>query len=236
MNRRLVLVLAIIAILFGCTNSTDNIEVKENSDMPLTKQYLLDHSTLTEEDFNGIDFDAFVKEYELTIVSLEKYDITALLRMYKIEAGGTQSYDYTDIFDKADGRLTDKDLIDIDVIIWEYHDGNFNSCMVIDREKREIYYSTTSSLNEIEDNMKTAEWHDGDERFIQTALRNSQITSWQTTYIGSDEGTTGNFSWAIGFRLLNGTCKYYSGSGVKESGTPDTMISLLHTLKDYYVH
>lgn len=236
MNRRLILLLAIIALLLGCANSTDKIEVKENSDMPLTKQYLLDHSTLTEEDLIGIDFDAFVKEYELTIVSLEKYDITALLRMYKIEAEGSQSYDYTDIYDKSDGCLTDNDLIEIGVIIWDYHDGNFNSCMVIDREKRVIYYSTTSSLNKIEDNMKAAEWHDGDERFIQTALRNSQITSWQTTYIGTDEGTTGNFSWAIGFRLLNGTCKCYSGHGVKDSGTPDTMISLLQTLKDYYVH
>ena len=235
MKKRLFIFLAfMLCALCACGNGLTNKKTEENATMNITKEYLIAHSDLTDSDFEGIDFEDFVRFYELTEEDLEKYDVSALLRMYEDHLSEEPVKDYTPVFDSASGVLTDGDLDNISVIIWEYHEGTYNSCMVVDFESGSAYYGTECSLDRIGESDKTAITEDDDRAYLAEALRKSGVTEWQNEYIGTSEGTTGHFAWAIGVKLSDGRCVHYHGNGVLDSGTPETMKPLLNEIKNRF--
>ena len=249
--KRLLILLFLSALLFLCAcggetastspslppageTNTDNHDMQESETMELTKEYLIAHSNLTEEDLNGLDFDDFVAFFELTPEMLEKYDAKALLRMYLEELQKAPTTDYTELFTHAAGKLTEQDLDGIRVMIWEYHESDYNAFMVIDLEKGKVYQGLGNSLDAVDESSFAADWKEGDEVFLREVLTASGITAWNNEYIGTSEGTTGHLAWAIGFRLADGRCVSYRGRGVLNSGTPDTMEPLLKTLQEHF--
>lgn len=221
-------------LLAGCARDNGQSGEKDDKAMRLTKEYALEHAALEESDLEGIDFEAFVDYYELTTADLEQYDLKALLKMYRDELALGERTDFTEIYEKAEGTLTETDLDQISQLIWELHDSNYNSCMVLDLDNRAVYYGEGFFLDDCGDEHRVGELSDEDVAFIRQALLDSGICTWNSEYTGTSEGTTGHFAWAIGARLADGRCVSYSGSGVLNSGTPVEMNALLNALVERF--
>ena len=201
----------------------------------LTKEYLIEHSSITEEDLEDVDFDAFVQKYELTPAMLEEYDVAAFLRMYKKRAAIPPALDYSYIYANADGHISAHEYESIKVLIWEYHEGARNYGMVVDKGNGSVFYDVGLSLSKVRDDERIGDWKEEDGAFLKNALEESGIASWKNEYIGTSENTTGHFAWGIAFELEDGRCFSYTGRGVLGSGTPESIVPLLETLKDHFV-
>ena len=208
---------------------------KENGSMALTKEYLLEHSSITEEDLKGIDLDDFIREFGLTPELLERYDALTFLNIYKRDLDAPVTYDYSYVSANANGQITEDDYDSIKVLTWEYHGNADNTRMAIDIAKGSVYYGLGMYLDEIAETEKVADWKEEDRAFLQNALQESGIASWKNEYIGTNENTTGHFAWGIAFELEDGRCFSYSGYGVLGSGTPESLVPLLKTLKKHFV-
>ncbi len=198
--------------------------------MELTKEYVIAHSKLTEADFEGVDFKDFVTRFALTPERLEQYEPTMLLGLYRNMLKREPTVDYTGLYRLAQGKLDEKDLKAVETLIWEFHSGSYNSAMVIDGKGGAVYYGQGCFLNACGESKRVADFGREDAAFLEKALRESGICTWEEEYNGTDEGTTGSFGWAIGIRLQDGRCVRYSGHGVRNSGTPETMRPLLKAL------
>lgn len=229
-----VVMLCLFCLLIGCSKTTDQNDKKDDKTMRLTKEYALEHSSLEESDLENVDFESFVDFYELTTADLDNYDLKALLDMYKEQQEIGPKTDYTEIYRNAEGTLAETDLDHISQMIWDLHEGSRNRFMALDFENRAVYYGEGNYLSACGQEYQIGELSDEDIAFIRQTLIDSGITGWQNSYVGTSEGTTGHFAWTIGFRMEDGHCVSYSGSGVKESGTPEEMTALLNKLVDHF--
>lgn len=222
----------VIAMLCGCTSALkeEQLGQGEIKEMDLTKEYIIANSELTEKDFENVDFDAFVKEYELTISDLGEYNIKSLLELYKRSCEKEEATDYTYIYDKSNGKLEENDVEQITLMVWEYHEGNNNSCMVVDFDKKIIYYDKTYFLDGCSEQISSYPLKEDDVESIKKDIYTSKIFEWENEYVGTNEGTTESFSWAIGFELADSRCVKYSGRGVLNSNTPKEMNVLIKSL------
>ncbi len=200
----------------------------------LTKEYVIANSELTEADFEGVDFDAFVAYFELTPERLEEYDPAMLLGLYKQAMAQEPTVDYSALYAEAEGTLSREELEHVVLLVWELHKGNENRCMVIDRETGAVYYGQGCFLDAVGESMRIADFTEEDAAFLTRALEESGITGWENEYKGSSEGTTGLYEWAVGIRLEDGRCVRYSGSGVRDSGSPETVEPLLNALAEHF--
>jgi len=200
----------------------------------VTKEYIIEHSELTEADFEGIDFDDFVSHYKLTPERLEKYDPVLLLALYKETMSREPTADYTVIYAAAEGTIRAEEFDDIAVLIWEYHSGNYNSCMVIDKKAGAVYYGLGNFLAECGESRRVSDFREEDSVFLKELLTESGISEWKTEYEGTSEGTTGSYSWAVGIKLNDDRCFCYSGYGVLNSGTPETLEPMLDAMIEHF--
>lgn len=227
------LLLTLTSCISAANQANTDSSVQEEA-MELTKESIIAHTDLTEEDFEGVDFDAFVAYFNLTPERLAEYDPVMLLNLYKEAMAQETTRDYTGILEKAGGTLSPEDLDQVSVLIWEYHSGNANSSMVIDRESGAVYYGDGSFLSAVGESKRIADFSEEDAAFLCEALAESGITEWENEYLGSNEGTTGLYEWTIALQLADGRCICYHGSGVRDSGTPKTMEPLLNALVEHF--
>ncbi len=228
------LLLGVTFVLNACSLSDGNLSEENqrrgDDTVKLTKEYVLAHSDLTEADFEGIDFENFVSRYELTPERLKEYDPAMVLALYKDSVNQEIRKDYIYIYEMAKGSIREPEINLIEKMIWEYHSGNYNDCMVIDRKAEAVYYGLGYFLSECGESNRVADFCEEDAAFLERLLRESRIADWKNTYIGTSEGTTGSFSWAVGLQLNDGRCFQYSGEGVLDSGTPNTLRPMMDEL------
>ena len=205
-------------------------ERQEAEPMEITKEYLIAHSSLTEEDFEDVDFDDFAASCGLSAELLEKYAPELLLGLYKAERDAEPTVDYSPIYANAEGRIGEAELDAVEVLVWEYHEGSYNDCMVVDRATGAVYYGEGWFLDEVGESKRVSGFGEEDAAFLRETLKKSGIASWQNEYRGSSEGTTGHFGWVVALRLRDGRCFRYEGGGVKDSGTPDTLRPMMKAL------
>ena len=203
---------------------------EEAAPMEVTKEYLIEHSTLTEADFEGVDFDDFAAHCGLSLELLEEYAPELLLGLYKAELAAEPTVDYTPLYEAAEGRVGEDELPEVETLLWEYHEGTYNDCMVVDRAKGAVYYDIGYFLDACGESRRVADFGEEDAAFLLETLRESGIASWQNEYEGTSEGTTGHFSWAVCLKLSDGRSFLYRGGGVMDSGTPDTLRPMMKAL------
>ena len=207
---------------------------KEDEAMTITKEYILNHTNLTEAELEGLDLEDLVSRFKLTPERLEEYDLEMLIALYKNMLSQPQTTDYTYVYASAEGGIGEQELGSVKVLLFEYHDGNYNECMVVDREAKAVYYGPGLFPDACGESSRVADFREEDAAFLEKALRDSGIASWHSEYKGTSEGTTGSFSWAIGIQLTDGRCFRYSGEGVLDSGTPETMRPMMEALIDRF--
>ena len=201
----------------------------------LTMEYILSHSELTAADFENMDFDDFVSRYKLTEESISKYHLPDLIGLYRRAIARRNAVDYTGIYTAASGQLTEADIGQIDVLLLEYHEGTNNHYLIVDFTVAKAYWSRRAIISSCRERDKTADLQENDRTFVEEALRDSGITGWKNDYIGTNEGTTGSFSWAIGIKLQDGRCVKYHGYGARNSGTPTEFFSLRKSLLEHFL-
>ena len=214
------------------TNTTEK-SIMANTDN-LTLEYIVNHTELTAADFEGIDFEDFVQTFALTTDNLEEYYLPDLIKLYRVKQADKFT-DYSKVFASAAGVLESEELSDIQVIVWELHDGNYNRYMVIDFEAAAVYYSDMDIIHSCRESNKVHDLTDEDRAFVAKALTESEIVQWGNSYIGTNDNAYGQFSWSIGFELTDGSCIAYSGRGNQNQNAPFSLIPLFSTLTDQFV-
>ena len=231
MKQWLAAALAALMLLALCAcgggQPKETMKPEGEADMPLTMEYVLAHSELTEADFDGVNFADFVAAYELTEADLENYNIASLLAMYREEQSLEPTEDYTVLYREENAKLSAEDLDHVVTMIWELHDGNRNLGMVVDGEKKAVYYGEGDVLSRCAESLRVADLTAEDLTFVCDTLKNAGAADWQNEYNGTSEGTTGHFAWAIGVRLDDGRTAYWSGSGVLGENAPTGLRDLL---------
>lgn len=233
------LVLATLLSLSACTadtqqpSNTTEKSIMANTDN-LTLEYIVNHTELTDADFEGIDFENFVQTFALTTDNLEEYYLPDLIKLYRAKQADIFT-DYSEILASATGTLEATALSDIQVIVWELHDGNYNRYMVIDFEAAAVYYSEMDIIHSCRESNKVHDLTDEDCAFVAKALTESEIVQWGNSYIGTNDNAHGQFSWSIGFELTDGSCIAYNGRGNQNQDAPFSLIPLFSTLTDQFV-
>lgn len=200
----------------------------------LTLEYIVNHTELTAADFEGIDFEDFVQTFALTTDNLEEYYLPDLIKLYRAKQADKFT-DYSEILTSATGTLEAADLSDIQVMVWELHDGNSNRYMVIDFEAAAVYCSEMDIIHSCRESDKVHDLTDEDRAFVEKALTESEIVQWENSYIGTNDNVHGQFSWSIGFRLTDESCIAYNGRGIQNQNAPSSLIPLFSTLMDQFV-
>lgn len=245
-NRLLVLLIALcVFLLTACSQpvqsggavSTDAApkaaRVADITVTPITAEYLLANTELTEEDLDGIDFDGFLEfcgaSYAEQITDTLNL-IPSNLRYYKEQLEEERLYgpklDFSVIWRQAEGTLTDEDLDDIEVVICNDYDGNLSQTVVIDFTTGKVYSGYSDFYKECDDRYLTSKVTQYGRDWLIDALSSRGITSWKTSYEGSNAGTTGHAGMSVAFRLADGRCISYSSNGVHSSSRPVDMILL----------
>lgn len=227
---KIILWLAVFCILWNPVMTTESS--KDENRQSITKEYMMEHCGLTEDDFQGVDFDDFVIRYNLTPETLEEFDGASLLALYKEQ---TAAYtDYTEIYRQASGKLREEDIDHIAAVIMQTCQGLENEWIVADLEKAVVYGGLGYEPNygRGEPVLKLTE---DDFAFIRETVQASGITGWENTWTGEGEAEfDNNISWEIGIRLDNGECMKYEGDGIVDN-CPEEPYRLCETLWIRYV-
>lgn len=202
--------------------------------MKLTKEAMMRRCGLKEKDFEGVDFDAFVDELQLTEEHLEEFNGAHLLILYREKKEQEAKTDYTDIYRKASGKITKEEIPEIDVIIWEMHNGRRNTWMAADFGKKTVFGGDGDRLNACGEEERLAEMTEDDMTFIRKTVAACGIPEWDNEYRGTNGNTTGSYSWGVGFRLAGGKCISYGGEGVLNSGTPGKLPVFCRTMMNHF--
>lgn len=240
--RRLFLLalIMLIVFLYGCERTRDIEDIKTTPEegglasVTITKEYIINHSDLEESDFEGIDFEDFISKYNLTAERLEEYDPAMVLAMYKEEMLREPVTDYTTIYSSAEGTITEEDFQQIETLIWEYHEGNYTDCMVIDFKISEVFYDQGFFLDACGARQHYSYVGETDHSYLERLLMQNDVAAWKKEYIGTNEGTSGDYYWKLGIKMNDGRCFFYTGKGVLDSGAPITLRPLMKELINHF--
>lgn len=216
-------------LLTACSQAEPPAELPEEIGDPVPMAYILSTTDLAAEDFEGVDYEAFMNEMELGTANIDEHlnIIPSLLGFYKEKLERERLYgpyiDYSVIPQQAKGRLKEEDIDNIEVIICSDYDGDFNRRLIIDFTTGKVYSGMGLSLDSCNDSCVTATLTDDDREWLISTFSESSITSWRIRYNGTNACTTGYAGTSFAFRLADGRCVSYSSSGVIFSGRPAEM-------------
>ena len=229
-----VLIIAVAVSITACGNLSKQVEKQEKEEKkePVTMEYIVENSSLKKEDFEGVVFDDFVKEYELTKENWNDYDIEMVLKLYK-NSLNDKSIDYTYIFDKAEGKLKEEDIEKLSIIIMHCNSGNQSDCLVLDFENKIAYVDDGYFLDDCSSETEFFDLSDDNVKYIKDEIRNKEVSDWALEYKGTSAGTTGHYIWEIGFETEDGKCMKYTANGVKNNGSPVDVGEWIREIKEY---
>ena len=172
-----------LAMLTSCSEAIKETEAtKPDENTPLTMEYLCEQCDLTPQDFEGIDFDAFVRYFKLTPENIEGTNIKFLINSFgEIEGDYANFEATTNTFEE--GFI---DQVKIIMITGTEPAGSeqFQDITIFDFEKGYIYYpaiievvKANNIIADIDDAMK--------EEILQT-LTDCNITDWRRSDFRDD--------------------------------------------------
>lgn len=244
--RRLLMLLCIVLVVMcGCAQEKVNDEKKEAVTQKeeisgeddkmmwraITKEYLLEHFDISEEDLEGVDVESFLSTYDIDVDKIEKYDIPELLEFFVEEdaAQGMMSYEYM-LNEPADGTLTSESVKDMVRIIWQKNEGDGSEALAFDFEKGKIYegyridnFSNHNLIGIAEDTVK--------QKVIQI-ISEYDLYNWKEYYKGgSIEGTTASYNWQMAIEFSDGTLYQTGGDGMGAEAFPENMYEFIAALR-----
>lgn len=198
----------------------------------ITKEYLLEHFDISEEDLEGVDIESFLSTYDIDVDKIEKYDIPELLKFF-VEEDATQgmmSYEYM-LDESADGAITAENVNSIVRIVWQQNRNDFSEALAFDFKNKKIYegyrieaFDNSYLIGATDDVVK--------EKVIQL-INDYDIYNWKDYYKGgSTEGTTASYNWQMAIEFSDGTIYRTGGGGSGKEAYPDNMYDFIAALRE----
>ncbi len=215
-----------------------NNENKETN-MLITKEYLIAEYNLTEDEIEDVDLDVFIEELQLTKENVQGIDMHIFLQKYKEDLNQKVNenavyYQYITENERINEKLTEEELQTIKRVALCRSSGTDLLSIIIDYEKAIIYYGKQVYL--LNDGaVPTNEVILSEEKIenLNSMWKECEVLSWEKEYIGTSEGTTGSYGWSLYFELEDGKIKMYHGSGVLGDNTPNKFGVIMTTLNSW---
>lgn len=197
---------------------------EQHMDEPLiTREYLIEHCKINEEDLEGIDVDAFIKEFDLKESNIGKVNLEFLLEIFK-EEGVSEAplYEYLTKSSYESGGITKENIKEVRKAALYIVDGTYQETLILDGETETGYWGKAVNLFvNIDDVSEQISYTDKKEQEFKELLENCRLDTWKEKYEGSSENTTGSFGWTLYLELADGRIYRYSGNGVMGNSTPE---------------
>ncbi len=249
-----VVVLSLCMFLVGCKNTeekeSDTIEkVQENvgdngmqdkiliegdeESMKVTMDYVCSEFGIDESEFEGVDFEDFVNEYNLTYESIQRENIRVLLRCYKEDYGKPRIPDYRVILNNLESaELTEENVNSIDIVYFSRIEGEEHNFYIFDFEIGQIIVGSGSeSMVSYEDIVGEADEQIREE--IVTLIENYNVFTWQTKIKESNNtGIVGTIdSWLLNIKFDDETMYGIYGRGLNDEYAPEDLDLFVEDLK-----
>lgn len=188
----------------------------------ISREYLLEHSNIKEEDLEGVDVEAFIEEFDLKESNIDKVNLEFLLEVYKEEGGETSSpYAYLTEAEYTSGGLKETDIALVRTAALYITSGTYQETLILDSKEEKGYWGEEANLFYAWDEKSTQIVYTEEKREEFTKLlEECQVVSWKGVYEGTSENTTGSFGWSLYLELEDGKIYQYKGSGVTGEHSP----------------
>lgn len=244
-NRKVIHMLSymviISLIMSGCVERDKNVTTRQDKEMnreddsmswrTITKEYLLEHFDISEEDLEGVDIESFLSTYEIDIDKIEEYDIPELLKFFIEEdaAQGMMSYEYM-LDEPADGTLTQDNVNDIVRLVWQINEGDGVEALAFDFKNEKIYEGYR--IEEFDNSYLVGIPDDAIKESVIQLINEYDLYSWKDYYKGgSTEGTTASYNWQMAIEFSDGTIYRTGGDGLGDKARPDNMEDFIADLR-----
>ena len=200
---------------------TEDMREKEK----LTREYVLGHGILTEEELEGVNFEAMVEEYDLKEgleVSLDLRGFILGVKNDFLLEGYALHYQYLLESEPSDNQIDSDDLVNVEVISFQYNPNSYYGTMVFDLEKKKGYFGDCVELLKASA-LPTDEIDLSDEQVeeLRILLIKNHVEEWEERYSYVDESSTGSFWWQLIYELEDGRIFKHSGSNAWPSNYSD---------------
>ncbi len=250
-----VVVLSLCMFLVGCKNAeekeSDTIEkVQENvgdnemqdkiliegdeESMKVTMEYVCSEFGMSESDFDGIDFEDFVNEYNLTYEKIQREDVGFLLQCYKEDYGKVKIPDYLYIYNYNENiRLTKENQENIAIVFFANTLELSNDYYIFDFEIGQIIVGSGSESMVSYDDI-VGETNNVIKDKIIELFDKYDVYSWKVPKQRNDDiyGTEDGYtSWSLRIQFNDGTIWGLTGELINGDDAPENFDLFVEELK-----
>lgn len=251
------MVLSLCMFLVGCKNTEEQEKVKEpmldiqenviddeiqdevliegeEYSMKVTMEYVCSEFGIDEAEFEGIDFEDFVNEYNLTYESIQRENIKVLLRCYKEDYGKIKIPDYSYIYNyDKDIRLTKENQKNIAIVFFSNTLELSNDYYIFDFEIEKILVGSGFESH-ISENDIVGETNNVIKDKIIELFDKYDVYSWKVPKQRNDDiyGTEDGYtSWSLGIQFNDGTIWGLTGELINGDDAPENLDLFVEDLK-----
>ena len=253
-------VLSLCMFLVGCKNTEEQEKVKEpildiqenviddeiqdevliegeGYSMKVTMEYVCSEFGMSESDFDGIDFEDFVDEYNLTYEKIKRENVRVLLQCYKENLGKVKLPDYRIVFNNLrTTELTKENVNSIDIVYFSQINGEEHNFYIVDFEIGQIiegsgsesmvsYDDIVGEANE-QTKQKTIELFDKYDAYLW------EQSDKVSRPIGTANGEVGTeCRWYLKIKFNNGTIYRIYGDTLTDETAPENFDLFVEDLK-----
>ena len=207
------------------------------NDLIVNRDYLLKHSNINNEDLEGVDVDAFIREFDLKESNIEKVNLEFLLEMFRKEESSKDSlYVYLTMSSYASGAIRKEDVKGVRKAALYIVDGTYQETLILDGETQIGYWGKGVNLFvNMNDITEQISYTDEKEQIFKELLKICQLDTWKEKYAGTSENTTGSFGWILYLELSDDKIYRYSGNGVQSESTPEQWDFFVNGVKGLFL-
>lgn len=238
----------LMVCLCGCKNISgadssdetdfEQITEKESEDhMELTVEYLCEKFGIEGQEFSDIDFQDFVNHFGLTRETIDREDVSFLLRLYREETGREPMKDYAEIC-KRENKITptEETLSRLVTVIFEHAYEEVIRTIVIDFEEGKCYRGNYP-VSLIDDNTESAPVGENvREQIVSLFEELGAYDWWGVTYNQDSEALSQRLqqlqqSWSLTFLYEDGSISSLWGVELTGEYAPEGLESFIQALE-----
>ncbi len=205
-----------------------------SSGIPMTREYIIEHGILTEEELVGVDIDDMIAVYGLEEGDEERTDIRRFILMIKDDyplPGYGFNYQYLTEGERSSEKLTNEDLANIKIISWRYNSETYHASLLFDFTEKKAYFGELIDLLErAAEPTEEIDLSDEQMEAIESLFQENHVEKWKAEYRDPLSWTKcDGYWWRMVIELEDGRIYKYSGDDV-----PNNYDSITDALKAYF--
>lgn len=244
---KIVILCLVLLLMGGCgiekKSGREGEELKSEEDTEMaeknwmTREYIIEHGLATEEDLEGVDVEAMVRDCDWEKGIEERFNLPLMIDMLKRDYMYDEyMFDYQYLVDtpKSEGTLTESDVKNIKTIGFECNEGTYFASMIFDLSEGKAYLGDGQDLlrKGVTPKQEIA-LTDEQIEAVKNHVISSGVLEWQEEYEGANPNDTDWFWWILYYELEDGSVYAYDGSGVV-NGTPENYREFVKGLQAFF--